>query len=172
MTLDTFLGPIMTEIFEDDPAIGNNDAVARVLAFVKVQPNASYCDQLAIFDGYLVIWRRHVRKQNARNRKRLKALAFAPTQKKIVKDNPWLQLQIPSADGQSKMTMGKSRAVDLRQSAALMIGQARGMYATIRQFITAAELLEIAGEKVGNPDLMLEEGVEMGLIDVNRLAAA
>ncbi len=168
MTLETFLGPFMAELFEADSSIGNNDAVAKIQAYVKRQPNARLCDQSASHIGYLDCWRGFVRRKNAQAREQLKRMALSGDGG----SSAFGQLQLPLPDGQSKVTMGKSRAEDLRRSAALMIGQARGLYATIRQTITAAELLELAGEEVGNPDLTLEEAIELGLIDINRLVAA
>lgn len=170
MRLETLLRPFMHELYEENSSIGNNAAVEKIQRFVRRQSNASIYDRMAMHVGYLTCWRELVRRRNAQARNQLKRTSIGGT---IIPfpDSPFSNLQLPLPDGQSKITMGKSRAADLRQSAALMIGQARGMYATIRQTLAAAELLEQAGDEVGNPDLLLEEALDLGLINIKQLAA-
>jgi len=170
MRLETFLRPYMTELFDADSSIGNDDAVRKIQAYVKQQASPQACDDSAKYMGYLGCWRWLVRSKNAKARDRLKNAALGGESDEG-DDDPFGQLQLPLPDGQSKVTMGRARVEDLRRSAALLISQARGLYATIRQLTTAAELLELASDKVGNPDLMMEEAIDLGLIEINELAA-
>ena len=172
MSVESRLRPFMRQTFDHDSAIGNHNAVKAIRQFVREQPDANDWDDEARAIGYLFIWRRFVRQMNARARKQMKdgAVGTLPTGQMPL--DIWGALQLPLPDGQTKVTIGRSRVSDLRHSAQLLVGQLRGMYATIRQISTAADLLEVACAQAGNPDLELEDAIDMGLIDIQRIAAA